>query len=249
MKTWDGFIDWETIPSIIKNGKWERFLRYLSKRLLELSYINRLIVQGEMLTQLGLEQFQILDTDLSEIMHDLPSDGDISTLKRALRTSLIPLLQRQIEQGGPTHFIDIDDIVKDEGAELLAPILQSRQREDEHLYVLRRMRKVEDKTQTLYDLTPLYFTAHGYELVLQLAKSGLIQQRTGLQVEEAVFHQIRDILAPRGIKICIHDMLQPLATTFSETMMYYLLDLNWEITLNEDFVNPFFETYKQKYIE
>ncbi|TXT56548.1 MAG: hypothetical protein BAJATHORv1_20137 [Candidatus Thorarchaeota archaeon] len=240
---WFQRLEWESIPSIIKNNGWKELSKQLVTKMRSLGHLNKLFLQGELLTQLELGQFRILDADISEVIQTLPATSDIHIIKRELRRMIIPLLQTQIEQRGPTHLIDVDDITKDEGARLLAPILKSRKREYEQTYILKQNITVDNQVEIIYDFTPLYFTAHGYGIILKLAETDLLLKRQGLQATEDQFEKIQEILIQHNIEVSVSDTYLPFVTSFSEAMSYYLLDLNWELTLNDRFVNVFFETY------
>ncbi|MBD3406206.1 MAG: leucine-rich repeat protein [Candidatus Lokiarchaeota archaeon] len=246
---WYNRLTWKDIPTIIEQDGWKTLSNQLVMKIQELSYLNRLFLQGEVLTQLDLEHFRILDADLREVMRNIPDHRDVHSIRREFRKRLIPLLQTQIEKGGPTHLIDIEDITRDEGARLLAPILRSRMEEDRHLYVLKQERTIEGECEVVYDLTPLYFTAHGYQLVINLVESGILQRQQGLRLSANQFHQIDEQLTQNDIEIEMSQSIQPLHTVISEAQMYYMLDWNREITLNKYYVNPFFESYTNYFFQ
>jgi hypothetical protein len=132
-----------------------------------------------------MSELACYDGNLSDIIDMLPEKGSYNKGVKILREKMIYKLIDQLKNNGSTLFFDIDELSTRDASVLIPLILKRRKKE------LQRLRLYESSGYV--DLTPLWKTGYGYEIlkVLNLKKT--------IHVKE--FKKVRDAFSKIGIRL------------------------------------------------
>ncbi|MFW9933419.1 MAG: hypothetical protein ACFFDR_12250, partial [Candidatus Thorarchaeota archaeon] len=93
----------------------------------------------------------------SRLLEKIPPEIEFERAKIEIQDIAINLLKQQIESGGSTHFLDIEDLASSPAAILIAPIIENRKKEMEELKIERVNGKVDGRI--------FYFTNYGRQIL------------------------------------------------------------------------------------
>ncbi len=191
-------IEWSEIKSRI-----DSLLRYLTQ---EQWYS----AQRGLLTGLGMAELAGFDGNPKKI---LESTDKIESFKEAghiIFDNAVRLLEEQLDNDGPSLFLDIEKMRDTRASKLIPKIVESRKNEVENTIISTMGSKVF--------LESLWMTHYGYQ-ILEAANTGLV---TNLEI----FNSIKDSFGKLGMTIKIQEILKPhpiLSLKISEGMYNHVI--------------------------
>ena len=119
---WSGFMNLLVNSQLfeIKKGKfvWQNYASLLE------------VLQG-----FDLSHFFGVDTTVNELLRDIPANASFSVARRKIEQKLVKQLKKQINEGGPTIFLDTIELSKSKAAKLVPVIESLRKREIDELTI------------------------------------------------------------------------------------------------------------------
>ncbi|MHA1771781.1 MAG: leucine-rich repeat domain-containing protein [Candidatus Thorarchaeota archaeon] len=124
----------------------------------------RIAFQAHILRLLGLEEFSMLDINLSQYLKLIKNANSLQEAKTHLRELLFEPLETQVTHGGPTHFVNTELLAREPATKKLADAIeQLRDKEMTIAYAKEEEGKI--------DLRPLWLTYVGYRRLKRLGVS------------------------------------------------------------------------------
>lgn len=139
------------------------------------------------LDSLEMVEFAGYDGDLAEVLKTVSDNIGKRDVTDKIYRRLVEAVKSQIENGGPTLFLDVERLAYTEGASLIPMILTARKKELEKARV-----RVVDKTANLAEL---WKTSYGFDIITAL-EIGLSTDMYGL---ERIKTSMEDINLPLKI--------------------------------------------------
>ena len=156
----------------------------LKKRLLMLPRTSRL-------SALSMVELTGLQSPIEDVINNIPDDASFEEGVAQVYTSAVELLRQQLETGGPTKDLDIEEIQKTEAALLIPRILELRKQEVESVVL-----KFDENRQVhLGELTRTYY---GGMLVNELG--------IGWRTDEEGIRKLIQALDSLDLKITVENM-------------------------------------------
>lgn len=166
------------------------------------------------MTGLGYPEIAAFDGDHSYILSGIPDDSAFEESKRDIQDWVIALLKTQVEDGGSTHFHDIQPLSSTAGMSLVACILESRKREMENLEIISYNGEADARI--------FYFTHYGRLILSRLGFRPCHPQSVTLQ-------DILNAIKGCGFEMKITDQQegpsQDIGSNLS-TGLWYFLDMD-----------------------
>ncbi|UCH04383.1 MAG: hypothetical protein JSW05_12565 [Candidatus Thorarchaeota archaeon] len=116
--------------------------------------------QRILLKLLGMDELGFYDGPLHDLWTGIPSDLGLAETRQTLYDRMIELLERQLENAGPTLFVDIDRLALTRGCKLIPGLLEQRSKEMDEIVVMAEGHSV--------DISPLWLTSYGYAVLKSL---------------------------------------------------------------------------------
>ncbi len=175
---------------LVRKYGWQRTKRWMLQISKILGESHGYPLQLELLKNFGIPELACFDGSFEKVVQMLPDQGSFRKGLEIFRGTLLEVLYKQLENKGSTLFFDID-ILSTQDASILIP------------QILKRRKKELDKVKLLcigqsIDLTPLWKTGYGYEILRALGLKKRIHKERFLKVKKA--------LAEIGVKVSLtHD--------------------------------------------
>jgi len=169
----------------------------------------RILLTQSILSELGLDWLGILDNGVDTILDMLVDSRDLGDFKEKAVPVIFTLFREQIENSGCTIEMSIENMATSRDfAPLAKRVLGLRKRELQQVSIVSNGAEV--------DLTPLWLTAYGYEILTAL-QFGLRTDVGGLEV-------IRSELRKLDIELSVEeDVRSQPSTMMSDDLTNYVL--------------------------
>lgn len=131
------------------------------------------MAQRGFLTGPGYPEIAAFDGDLSCILTGIPDDSAFEESRRNIQDRVIALLKTQVEDGGSTHFLDIQPLSSAAGMSLVPCMLENRKQEMETLEIISYKGGVDARI--------FYFTHYGRLILSRLGYRPYPSQSVTLQ--------------------------------------------------------------------
>ncbi len=135
-------------------------LKRTKEILMHLPAVNRFIAQMGLLDGFGLGELAGYDGNPIFLLDSISDGMNFDEAREAIRGKSIELLEKQITNGGPTFFLNIDELAKSEACILVQPIIEARKREMESVVV--------HTTEKSSDARILWHTYYGHKIMYDL---------------------------------------------------------------------------------
>lgn len=129
------------------------------------------IAQSAILEDLGMPELACYDGSISDIIGLIPESGTYEDGVEMIRTCLISLLRKQLENEGSTLFFDIDKLATTPGSVLVPLIVSQREKELKDIILYH----YDDRV----NLMPMWLTGFGFN-ILQAFGCGREEQRAAI---------------------------------------------------------------------
>jgi hypothetical protein len=170
-------------------------------------------VQSYVLKALGLESYGLIDNDITDLLVSIPPRTKIDDAREKARQFVIEKICEQIDNGGTTIGIDVDNLVPDvpEIAQRLEQIEKLRASEMEN-FVIRKEKwwTKAGRRMIQYNVFQLALTAYGFLLMKAIEANWRSEHITGV------------------LRVKVDEPLTPISfepKNMSRQMMYYVLGL------------------------
>ncbi len=151
---------WHVYVKLWEKEGWS-FVRNRMKEALERAADEeKFLLKVGILDSLGMVEFAGFDGDFVNILTSVRGSAEQKEVSDQLYTKLVESVRKQIDDGGPSIFLDIERLAYTEGASLIPIILDARNRELEHANLI-----IQDKR---VDLTELWKTSYGFDILTAL---------------------------------------------------------------------------------
>ncbi len=131
------------------------------------------VAQRGFLAGLGYPEIAAFDGNPSCILSSIPDDSTFEESRRDIQDRVIALLKAQVEDGGSTHFLDINRLSITAGMSLVPCIIENRKREMEDLEIISCNGEVDARI--------FYFTHYGRLILSRLGYRPYHPQSVTLQ--------------------------------------------------------------------
>jgi hypothetical protein len=157
---------------------WSTFTDLASKFMHNASPLQQREFQNSLLHRLGLFHFDIVDFNLDAVIRTLPPDSSLESFTEVVKQVAFKALSEHVNDGGYSHFINIDEVRKNPDLAVLAPaILEARKQEQKGIVV--------EEMDGIFDLRPLWMTSYGFDLLSAL-RMGLDTDQQGM--DQVILH-------------------------------------------------------------
>jgi hypothetical protein len=173
-------IIWNAYKQLAKMG-WASIRERIITLLDQIDERSWFATQRGLFEGLGLSELAGLDSNPAAALENARSTMTYEEAVDAIEESMVALLEEQIENGGPTLFLDADVIRKTRASKLIPKILESRKREIDETRVPIRGSRVF--------LRSLWLTHYGYQILSALGM-GLRTDLAGLSRIKTCFDEI-----------------------------------------------------------
>ena len=176
---------------------WHRLRGQLDSIIPHMNAVQKQELKAVFLESLDLHHFVGLDCEVEDLTAGIGERDSFEKIRGTLKQSCYRLLNQQLENGGPTIFIDVEllrsESDRDPGCALAAArVLERRETEMESLAVQQTIGKG-------VDLSPIWITAYGFK-VLRTLNAGLNAKKGQfLEIEQAFSALGYPIRVARGI--------------------------------------------------
>ncbi|GAG99841.1 unnamed protein product, partial [marine sediment metagenome] len=147
----------ESYEKHVRKYGWKSVQTHLVAAYSLLSSKKDFIAQSAILEDLGMPELACYDGSISDIIGLIPESGTYEDGVEVIRTGLISLLRKQLENEGSTLFFDIDKLATTPGS-VLVPLIVSR-----------REKELKDIILYHYDgrvnLMPMWLTGFGFNIL------------------------------------------------------------------------------------
>lgn len=187
----------------------------------------RILLTQSILSELGLGWLGILDNGIDTVLRMLVNSKDLENFKEKVVPVVLNLVREQIENAGSTIGLIVESmLISREFAEKIERVVELRERELEQTGIVTNGEDV--------DLTPLWLTAYGYEILTAL-HFGLKTNVDGLQLVESELRKLHIELGTEK-----SEKSQP-ATVISDDFRNYILSIvqsrSSSVIMNESQLN------------
>jgi hypothetical protein len=138
------------------------------------------------LNSLGIGELAGFNGNLIALLEKHSMAGDFDNVRDALYQDIFNEVESQLENGGPTLFLNIDEIAASRSAKLVSKLIERRKTEVEGLTLIARNGSV--------DVRPLWLTGYGYDILSSLGAG----KKT---ITMSLFKEIQSSFASLGITI------------------------------------------------
>jgi len=177
----------------ISDGIWEKLRNTVLTIIEKNSKTPAVRFQRILFRLLRMDELGFYDGPLGDLWTNIPKDLGLAETKQILYDRMIELLERQLENEGPTLFADIDRLALTRGSKLIPKMLERRYREMDGIAI-----HIQAHTA---DVSPRCLTSYGYAVLRSLGVSSttvtpdmLARIRKGL--EKAGF-RVRTTTSPK----------------------------------------------------
>jgi len=188
-------------------------------------------IQSYVLNSLGLQEYGLIDTDISEFLCSISSDLSINEAREKLKPFLMETICRQIDKGGTTIGLDVEQLLNQSDPQFIRRLnLISELRDSEMNGV------VVKKMYNEYAIHQFALTAYGFSILLNLKRQQSLRgghrtrKRRVLYPNEEDFARIQKLAADIGYDFNIdadensyYEPFEP--KNMSKQMLYYLLGI------------------------
>ena len=190
---------------------------------------DRKIVHRDVLHAIGLGWLSGVDTDIMEILKEFSDDIRFQELRSKLEDRLISILKDQIARGGPTIFIDIEEMRKTKHVGLVEDIVRLRNKEIEDIQLCI---KWVYKGDTYFDPLPIWLTDIGYRMftAMDMGIPGAIS------MNHRIVKKVIDEITEMGGKITLVDHLAEIpGKNMSDLLYCHVINVGniWSHWLNQ----------------
>ena len=197
--------------ALVKKFGWQRIKLWTLSFSKMLGKTHAFPLQTILLEHLGIPELACYDGPLEDIINLIPESVSFQKGTEELSIALIDLLKDQLEHGGSTLFFDIDSMSTRDSSVLLPLLLAKRKEEMENVQLKH--------SQNMIDLSPLWVTGYGYEILRALG--------VGRKVALGDFHIVAGAFKEIGVTIEFNESDQysegPKKLNVSKSMMKYIL--------------------------
>lgn len=186
---------WNDYDTLVKKIGWPLVIRRMKSVLSKIPKADWFGVQKGLLESLNMHELSGLDTDPKEILADVSEEEDFESSRERVYDRAVELLAAQVEQGGPTLFLDVLKMQDTRASRLIPSIVQQRKTELEDLEV-----------QTLQGTTflhSIWMTSYGFD-VLSALDCGLTANYEEMKQVKAAFDEAGFDLAQRRVPSITH---------------------------------------------
>ncbi|MBD3404565.1 MAG: hypothetical protein GF411_00340 [Candidatus Lokiarchaeota archaeon] len=150
----------------------------------------RFATQRSLYEGFGLGEIGAYDGPLSKIAGALPQYGSYESIRDELEAIMVLLLEEQLENDGPTTFLDPDALEDSAASHLIPKLKEVRKSEIENTVVFTKKGKAY--------MRPLWATGMGFEVLNQL--------NIGLETDMSGLQSVRGYLRSEGIQLEIEEV-------------------------------------------
>jgi hypothetical protein len=170
---------WDAYDTMAKKMEWTSLRQRILSVLSQVTENDWYAVQRGLMIGLGMEELAGFDGNPSRLLDTTTESMDYETAKRMIFDKAIGLLDKQIEMGGPTLFLDTELMRNTRASRLIARIAEARKREIENTIV-----PIKGSTSLM---NSLWLTHYGFRILealgigIQHFGTAIVQVRTSLE--------------------------------------------------------------------
>jgi len=163
---------WTSYKTLAKKMGWAAIRERIVTVLNQITEIDWYAVQRGLLIGFGMEELAGFDGNPSELLADTTGSMDYKSARRSIYDRAVELLDDQISNGGPTLFLDIEEMKETRASKLIAKIVEARRNEIENTTVLTK--------GSISLMNSLWLTHYGYKILEAL---GVGMKHFGVEIE------------------------------------------------------------------
>jgi hypothetical protein len=176
---------WTSYDELVKKMDWSAIKARIMTVLEQVSEKDWYATQRGLLTGLGMEELAGYDGNPIRLLEGTSDAMDYEKARQAIFNRTIELLEEQIDNEGPTLFLEPESMKKTRASKLIAKIIAARKKEIENTIVLTK-----GSTSLL---NSLWITHYGYKI---LEAMGVGMRHFGIAIE-----QVKDSFEELGLTL------------------------------------------------
>ncbi|MHA2119159.1 MAG: hypothetical protein ACW98J_09585, partial [Candidatus Thorarchaeota archaeon] len=186
---------WYDYDTLVKKLGWPLVFRRMESVLSKIPKADWFDVQKGLLESLNMHELSGLDTDPKEILADVSAAEDFESSRERIYDRVVELLAAQVEQGGPTLFLDVLKMRDTRASRLIPSIVEQRKTELEDFEV--------QTFQGAAFLHSMWMTSYGFD-VLSALDCGLTANFEEMKQVKAAFDEAGFDLATKRVPSITH---------------------------------------------
>ncbi|MBN2230113.1 MAG: hypothetical protein JW779_11045 [Candidatus Thorarchaeota archaeon] len=174
-------IIWNTYVDLSKTLLWRIIYPRIESVLAMVSKDKWFGAQRGLLEGIGIGELAGYDGNPNNLLDNVDSSVSFEEARHMIFDNAVELLDEQIENNGPTLFLDIEHLKRTRASKLIPHIVERRKREIEEITIQMKGSKVF--------LHPLLLTYYGYS-IMKATGSGLITDSNGFNIIKNAFREL-----------------------------------------------------------
>ncbi|RDE15276.1 MAG: hypothetical protein C4K48_04320 [Candidatus Thorarchaeota archaeon] len=174
-------IIWMEYADLAHRIEWNSIKKRIDSLLCMMTEDNWFGVQRGLLSGLGMEELAGFDGNPKQLLKGTDGNMSFKDARRVVFDNAIELLEEQLENGGPTLFLDTDRMRETRASKLIPGIAERRKQEVEEVILPVKGSKV--------NLETLWMTHYGFE-ILKALRLDLTTNLEGLHIVRTSFEEL-----------------------------------------------------------